>query len=347
MKIYLNSTINNAFQVMNKHGTGCLVVINFKTKKVVGVISDGDIRKKLLFGTKLSDKINNIYNKNPITFNNKKYDLDLIKQTFIKKKIDIIPILNQNNTLRKIYYNSDFLGNRHQEQTPYSKTPILIMAGGRGKRLGPITNVLPKPLVPVKSKTMIELVLDQFLKYGFKNFNISINYKASLIKAFFKELKPSYKIKFIEEKKPLGTAHSLHNFKNSNSKIIVMTNCDIIIKEDINRIIKYHIENFYDLTMVGTHKEFLLPYGACEINKDGTLRLINEKPKQNYLINAGLYVINTTKLKDIKKNIKFNITDLTNNLLNENKKVGIYVVKDDQWIDFGHISEYQKSIERV
>jgi len=347
MKINLNATINNAFNLMNKYGSGCLVVIDFKTKKVLGTLSDGDIRKKLLFGTKLSDKINNIYNKNPITFNHKNYNLDLIKKTFIKKKIDLIPILNQNNTLRKIYRISEFVGKKHKEQATYSKTPILIMAGGKGKRLGPITHVLPKPLVPVKSKTMIELVLDQFLRYGYKNLHISINYKASLIKAFFKELKPSYKIKFIEEKKPLGTAHSLHNFKNSNSKIVVMTNCDIIIKEDINRIIKYHIENFYDLTLVGTHKEFFLPYGACEINKDGTLKLINEKPTQNYLINAGLYVINTKKLKNIKKNIEFNITDLTNNLLNENKKVGIYVVEADKWIDFGQISEYQKSIERV
>ena len=347
MKIYLNSKINVAIKLMNKYGKKCLVVLNPNNDIVLGTLSDGDIRKKLLTGKKLTDKINNFYNKKPFTLDENNFDLDVIKKTFIKKKLDLIPIVNSQNKLKKICYISDFINDDYYNKIKYFNVPILIMAGGMGKRLGSITNVLPKPLVPVKSKTMIEFVIDQFLKYGYYNFNISINYKSSLIKIFFKEIKPSYNLKFIEEKNPLGTAYSLYNFKNSKSKIIIMTNCDIIIKENINKILNYHLDNDYDLTLVSTEKQINLPYGLCEINDDGTLKLIKEKPKFNYLINAGLYVINTKNLNIIKKNKKFDITDLIKNLLFNNKRIGVFNVKSSKWIDFGQINEYLKSIDKI
>ena len=347
MKIYLNSKVNAAIKLMNKHGKKCLVVLDPNNDFVLGTLSDGDIRKKLLIGKKITDSINNFYNKKPCIFYEKNFDLDIIKKTFIKKRLDLIPIINSKNKLKKIFYISDFINDDYYNKIKFSNLPVLIMAGGMGKRLGPITNVLPKPLVPVKSKTMIEFVIDQFLKYGYFNFNISINYKSSLIKTFFKEIKPSYKIKFMEEKQPLGTAYSLYNFKNSRSKIVIMTNCDIIIKENINKILNYHLDNDYDLTLVSTGKQINLPYGLCEINDDGTLKLIKEKPKFNYLINAGLYVINTKNLNIIKKNKKFDITDLIKDLLNNKKRIGVYNVEPSQWIDFGQINEYLKSIDRI
>ena len=176
-----------------------------------------------------------------------------------------------------------------------------IEAGGKGTRLEPFTKILPKPLVPIHEKPVIEHIIERFTDVGINEFILSVNYKARIMKAFFEELDHDYLIKFVEEEKPLGTAGSLKLLEAKINKPFMMTNCDIIIKTDYPDLYSFHEENNYEITLVASMKNYTIPYGTCELNSDGYLSNINEKPQYDFLINTGLYVLNPSVLKLIPK----------------------------------------------
>ena len=168
------------------------------------------------------------------------------------------------------------------------------MAGGLD-RLKPYTNILPKPLLPFRNKTIIENVISKFQDYGLNNFIISLNYKNILIKSFFKELNPKFKVSFLEENKPLGTAGVLYKLKNRNKKYII-SNCDVIFDVDYNDIINFHESKKFDITIVASvQRDIKGPYGVCKI-QNNQLQNIIEKPEKNYLANTGLYLVNSKYL---------------------------------------------------
>jgi len=165
------------------------------------------------------------------------------------------------------------------------------MAGGEGTRLYPFTKILPKPLVPIGDKPILEIIINRFYEYGCTNFNLSVNYKSNIIKAYFSDFKHNYKINYIHEKKPLGTAGSLHILQNRIRKTFFVSNCDILIDADYADILKFHKQSKNKITLVTSMKHFTIPYGICEIGDGGALKNINEKPEQDLLVNTGLYVL--------------------------------------------------------
>ena len=170
-------------------------------------------------------------------------------------------------------------------------------------------------------RTVIEKIIESFVNVGINNFQISINFKGKILKAFFEELDPPYSIKFIEEKTPLGTAGSLYKLSAEMQTTFIVTNCDVIIEVDHQDLINFHKENKYDLTLVASAKEIVIPYGACELNEEGNLERILEKPKLDYLINTGLYIIEPSALDLIPKNKFFDMTDLIDSLKKRKRKV--------------------------
>ena len=174
-----------------------------------------------------------------------------------------------------------------------------------------------------------------------------MNYKGRILKAFFDELNPEYKIQFIEEKESLGTAGSLNLLENKIKEPFFVTNCDIIIKADYVSLQDFHIKGGYDITLVASAKEYIIPYGTCELNKQGHLLRIDEKPSYDFLINTGLYMLNPKVLKLIPKNTFFHITHLIENVKGHGMNVGVYPIDDDAWVDVGEWSEYKKAVERL
>ena len=336
-------TIRQALKQMSREGKKCLIVV--KENKFLGTLSDGDIRKALLSTGEINTPIQDIFNQNPYFVYKKEFSKELVKRVFIKEKYDVIPILNSDNSIHKIVEWTDVFSKEARGKN--LKIPVVIMAGGMGNRLKPFTQVLPKPLVPLNEKTVIENVIEKFTDLGIDKFFISINYKGKILKAFFEELNPSYSIKFIEEKKPLGTGGSLQKLKGVIKSTFMVTNCDVVIDIDHNDLIDFHKENKCDLTLVASAKEIVIPYGACEINEEGYLEKILEKPKLDYLINAGLYVIEPEILSYIPKNSFFHITDLIKKIKKDNKKVGVYPIDDDSWIDIGQWEEYKNAVKRL
>lgn len=337
-----NVSIKKVITQLNKTGRKCLIVSNNK-KQLLGTISDGDVRKALLVGKKMEYKILDVYNKNPIYFSTTNYSPGKAKKIFKSKHIDLIPILDIKNKISNIIFWDD-----HNSLKNFNKMniPVVVMAGGFGKRLHPITRVIPKPLIPFNDKTVIEKIIDNFFTNGSKLFYLIVNYKSKIIKAYFNDLDLKYDIKFVEEKKPLGTVGGIYILKRKITRDFVITNCDIIANIDYSDFMRFHKLNQNDITIVASSKSHTVPYGVIEIEKNQDLLKINEKPQLDFLINVGIYALKPSTLDYIPKNTYFDMTDLISLLKKENKKVGIYTIYEDRWFDVGQWKEYESTISK-
>ena len=335
-------SIKMALSALSKSGEKCLIIVD-KDKKLLGTLSDGDIRKCILSGSSLDDSIEKIYQRQCTSFVEGNYNPEEIKKIFAKKRFDLIPIIDSNNKVKKIIYWEDFLLRKRRNKRKLN-LPVIIMAGGAGTRLAPFTNVLPKPLIPIGDETIIERIIAKFTAVGVDQFFLTINYKSKLLKAFFEELSPKYKINFAEEKEPLGTAGSIYLLRKEIKTPFFVSNCDIIIDSDYSDIYKFHQQNKFDLTLVASAKNYEIPYGTCVLS-GGRLESIEEKPSLNYLVNTGLYLINPEVMKLIPKNKYYDMTDLIEEMLSRNMNIGAYTVDEDSWIDIGQWAEYKKALE--
>jgi len=342
--IYPNQSIKDALKIINSNGLRSAVVVN-KQLKLLGIINDGNIRRALLKGALLSNKIQSFYSKEIIFFKKNEVKKSYLKQVLIKKNLNIIPIVNKNNKLVNFFSILKISRKKFHKQ---GKSNILtvIMVGGKGTRLKPFTDVLPKPMVPIGDKSVLEHVIKKFLYHGMNKFIFTVQFKARIIKAYIRELKPIINIKFnfIEEKKPLGTAGGLGLINKKIKKAFFVTNCDTIIKTDLNVIYSFHKENNNIITLVVATKEFKIPYGVCKTRNNGEFNNLTEKPTMNYLINTGLYVLSPKILKHIPKHKHFNFNELINLAKKKQFKIGLFPIEEDNWIDVGQWNEYKSSI---
>ena len=339
--------IKIALNQLSISGDGCLVVVDDK-KKLLGTLTDGDVRKSILTGSSLNSKIEKIYQKKPTYVLKNRYSSNKIKEIFISKRIDLIPVLDKKMRVVKIIYFNDIFKNKKRfRDSEKNLTEIIIMAGGKGSRLQPFTNVLPKPLIPINGKPIIEHILEIFQKQKFINFNISINFKSKILKSFFSEMTEKPKISFIEEHKPLGTAGSLYLMKNKTKKPIIVSNCDTILNLNFNELLNFHNSNKNSITLVTSKKEFTIPYGNCELDKKGNLKNLKEKPKVKYFINVGLYVIEPKLLKIIPKNKHYDMTDLISAAKKRGFQIGVYPIGKKDWTDVGQWHEYRKAVDKM
>ena len=338
-------TIIEAMKILNKTARKCLLVVD-NQNKLLGTLTDGDLRRSILSGVKFLDSIQNSYNTKPTTLIQNNYSVEEAKQLLRDCKFDLIPVLDQDQNVVDYVTWSSF-GHEVQPEKTLSDIPVVIMAGGKGTRLEPFTKILPKPLVPVHDKPIIEHIIDRFTDLGCSDFHLTVNYKSKILKAYFEELQPSYGIHFVEEKKPLGTGGSLRFLKGKFSSPFFVTNCDIIIKADYASLYEFHLKGCYDVSLVASTKEYTIPYGTCVLNDDGHLSHINENPHYDFLINTGLYILNPDILELIPENTFYHITHLIEDAKNQGKKVGVFPINDDAWIDVGHWAEYKKAAERL
>jgi len=336
-------TIRQAMKILNKTAKKCLLVID-NDKKLLGTLTDGDLRRGILSGKKVSTDISKCYNKKPVVINQIEFNEKKARKLLRDLKLDLIPIVNNEYIVVDYITHSNKIGSFNKNLSKLD-IPVVIMAGGKGARMEPFTKILPKPLVPINEKPIIEHIIDSFNKLGFNQFYLTVNYKRKIIKAYFEELKTSYKVNFVNEDIPLGTAGSLRFLIGKFKQPFFVSNCDIIIKTNYKSIYRYHQEGNYDITLVASTKEYIIPYGTCQLTAKGDLSKINEKPKYELLINSGLYVINPGILELIPNNKYFHITNLIEQAKKSKKRVGVFPIDDDEWIDIGQWAEYKKALD--
>tara|TARA_B100000029_G_scaffold515833_1_gene624934 strand:+ start:458 stop:1516 length:1059 start_codon:yes stop_codon:yes gene_type:complete len=337
IKIDYSETILEALKQMDFVNKKSLIV--YKNSKFFNIISIGDIQRALIQNVSMDTKINKVLRKK--TRIAKVTDtVQNIKKTMYDFRIEIMPVVNNDNNLEKVYLWEDFFEKKEIKKGKKFNLPVVIMAGGKGSRLKPLTNVLPKPLIPLKEKSMLEEIFDRFNIYGCDNFFISVNYKYELIKFYIERLNLPFNITFFKEDKPLGTAGSLHLLKGKINDTFFVKNCDIIIEEDYSEILDYHKKNKNDITIVAALKHFPIPYGTIKTLKDGELDELIEKPELTFKINTGMYVLEPMTLDFIPKNKFYHITELIDKIKKNNGKIGVFPISEKSWKDIGKWDQY-------
>ncbi len=342
--IDVNKRILDALKQMNAIGFKLLIVT--KDNKYFSLLSIGDIQRSIINNINLNTEIINILRKE-VHIATIHDNIEIIKRNMILKKNEFMPILDDKNNIINVIFWNDIFDNKIRKDTSQLNLPVVIMAGGKGTRLRPLTNVLPKPLIPIGEQTMMEDIMDRFVECGCHDFYISVNYKADIIKQYMKNLrKTQYNISYFQESRPLGTAGSLHLLKDRIHSTFFVTNCDIIIDEDYGEILRYHRDNRNEITVVAAIKNISIPYGTLETREEGLLSDIKEKPEYTFKINTGMYILEPNLIDEIPEDEFYHITFLIEKMMKEKRRVGVYPIDEGSWTDIGNWNEYLKYVKK-
>jgi dTDP-glucose pyrophosphorylase len=308
-----------------------------------GILTLGDIQRAIIRGFALTDYVINIIDKNKI-YAYATDSLDVIKEKMKGIRAECMPVLD-GSKLVEVYFWDELFGDNNVPGKALIDLPVVIMAGGKGTRLKPITNVIPKPLVPVGEKTILEVIMDQFESIGCHKFYMSVNYKADMMEYYLSQLPHQYDIEFFMEDKPLGTIGSVALLKGKITTPFFVSNCDSINEQDYRDVYDYHVSNHNDMTIVTMVKSFKIPYGVIETGEDGLMTALKEKPEQTYQVNTGVYILNPELIDEIPEGEFFHITHLMEKVKGRGGRVGCFPVSEQSWKDMGEWPEYLKMIK--
>lgn len=306
-------------------------------RRLLGIVTDGDIRRYLLGGGSLQEPICNIANKE--FFFVSENERHLAKAIMEREKITVIPVVNESRELVDILFNRPGADPSPRENI---NLPLVIMAGGKGTRLWPYTNILPKPLIPIDGITITEQIMNRFGKYGCSEVFIIVNYMKDFIKAYFNEKPVNQTIHFIEEKSFLGTGGGLQYLNGLIDHPFFLTNCDVLVDCDYAQIWDAHKEQGNIATMVCARKKLIIPYGTVEISEECQILSMKEKPAIEYNINTGVYLVEPELLKLIPENQCVHFPQLLERAMQASHKVGTYSIDENQWMDMGQLEELEQ-----
>lgn len=341
--IKANHSVLQALQLMDKLMVKLLFV--FRDNDFIGLLSIGDLQRAIIKNRSLETVVTEIMRAD-ITVAYIDESIDEIKKKMLEFRTECMPVLDRNNKLMNVYFWQELFSSVEQRVKVKLDVSVVIMAGGKGTRLKPLTNIIPKPLIPIGEKPIIEVIIEKFCHYGIGDFFISVNYKHELIKFYFDNLESkNYNLHYIQEKDFSGTAGSLSLLKGKIDKTFFVSNCDILIEDDYSEIYNYHVNNKNAITIVASLKHFKIPYGTLESGENGELTAFQEKPELTYMINTGMYLLNPKVLEKIPDDKFYHITDLINDLKKQGEKIGVFPVSEKSWFDMGEWPEYQKVIE--
>lgn len=336
--VYVDSTIKVAMEAIDMNLTGAVFVINNKNQ-VIGVLTDGDIRRAILKVRVIENTIEPYYNRN-FKFATHLENRKKVKEYMILHKIRQLPILDKEKRLVEVCFLDDLISYDKKDNF------VFILAGGMGTRLKPLTDNIPKPMLNVGSKPILEHIIESFKEFGYYKFIISLNYMGQIIEDYFGDgSKFDVSITYVKEKNKLGTAGSIKLAKDILNKPFIVINGDILTKMDFDDFLNCHIENKFDITVGVRNYEIKVPYGIM-ITEDKLIKSLQEKPTYSFYINSGVYVVNPELINYIPSDEQYNMTDLINNVIDNENKPGTYPITE-YWADIGQLDDYRKANEDI
>lgn len=340
-KIIISEEISVLEAMTQLEQTGRQILIIAPELKLKGVVTDADIRRHIIHGGSLEDKISLVANYNPkyLGIAQKSEAVDYM----VRKSISALPLLdNEGRIVEVVFYDENNL-----KAEKNLDLPVVIMAGGLGTRLYPYTKILPKPLIPVGEKPIIEHIIDRFHSFGCSQFDLVVNHKKHMIKAYFNELAKDYNVDFVEEETFLGTGGGLSLLKGKIDTPFFLTNCDVLIDADYNDIYRFHKQQGNIITVVCAFKHVTIPYGVFTLNEDGEIKDITEKPTMNFLTNTGMYIVDRRVVDELEDNHKCGFPDIIEKYRSLGEKVGVYPVSENSWMDMGQLEELEDMRRRL
>ncbi|MEZ8445374.1 nucleotidyltransferase family protein [Vibrio splendidus] len=331
-----SSTILDALDILDKEALRVVLVINDKGC-LIGVVTDGDIRRGLLNKLSLNDEISTVMNTSPITATLGTSREQLIELMELKGILSI-PLVSESGVVVGLETLQDILSH------PLVKNPVFIMAGGFGTRLRPLTDNCPKPMLKIGDKPILETVIRSFIKAGFVNFYISTHYMPEQIQDHFGNGEEyGVSIQYVHEEQPLGTGGALGLLPDDLPKElpIIMINGDVLTKVDFKRLLDFHLENDADATMCVREYDYQIPYGV--INGEGNkITSMVEKPVQRFFVNAGIYVVSPRVINSVPQNYNIDMPTLLEQHMKEREKVLMFPIHE-YWLDIGRMDDFNRA----
>lgn len=333
IKISQNASIKEALGIIDKGAMKVAVVLS-ASNELIGVLSDGDIRRALLKGMSLDDSVSSIINKSPVTasINDTK---ERILELANEKRLHQIPIIS-NGKLVGIQDIREFLA-------PQSKpNKVILMVGGLGTRLRPLTNDIPKPMLDVGNKPILHTIVENFAKYGYTDIIMCVNYKSEMIKEYFGDGSSfGVKIEYILEEKRMGTAGALSLLKERPKDDFFAMNGDLLTNVNFEYLHEYHKDSNALASICIRKYEMQVPYGVVNVRAN-KVTSIQEKPTQSFFVSAGIYMFSPIVLDFIPKNTFYDMPTLFDDLLKHNFPIHPFPIRE-YWLDIGRMDEYRRA----
>jgi NDP-sugar pyrophosphorylase family protein len=313
-----------------------IVLVVDKENRLLGTITDGDIRRALMAGSAMSSLATSVMQKNPIAVNqgdSRRKALQIMRE----KDLLHLPVLDAKGVVVGLETVRDLL---FKEQRP---NPVLLMAGGLGKRLYPLTREVPKPLLPVGEKPILQTILEQLAEGGFSQFFLAVHYRSEQVRAHFGDgSKWGVRIEYLEERQPLGTAGALSLLDQTMIDApLLMMNGDLLTRRDFGQLVDFHGEHGGLATMCVREYDFQIPYGVVHGDGDQVTDII-EKPVQKFFVNAGIYILEPELLGQCRPDEAIDMPDLLRQVVNDGRKVSMFPIHE-YWLDIGRMEEYERA----
>lgn len=331
-----DDSISKALKVIDKGGLQVAFVVD-EHNILLGTLSDGDIRRGLLDRKDLDSSILDLYNKKPVIAIAGASESELNKiSAESENKVDKIPLVDSNGKLVDIYFVK-----RSQYREIYSNI-VVLMVGGLGTRLKPLTDNTPKPMLHVGGKPILQTIIEQFCLCGFQNIIMCVGYKSNIIQDFFQDGKKfGVDIEYVVEDKRMGTAGAITLIERKLDEPFFVMNGDLLTDIKFNEVLEHHKKNISTATMCVREYDLEVPYGVVSTNND-CISMVVEKPVHSFYVNAGAYLLNPSCINLIPKNKFYDITSLFQELIKLKEKVVSYPLKE-YWLDIGRIADYEKA----
>lgn len=345
-KISIQKTagLMEAMRLMDRQDAKLLLVMDGNAFR--SLLSIGDIQRAIIRQIPLDSPIERILRGN-IRVANEGEPFAAIRQRMIEFRTELMPVVNDNGDLVHVYFWDELFSEPHAKSSEVLPTPVVIMAGGQGARLRPITNIIPKPLIPVGDKAIIEEIMDRFHACGVAEFHVSLNYKGDMVERHLAEANKPYRIAYFREDRPLGTAGSLHLLRDTLQTTFFVSNCDILVEHDYREIYRQHCDDGNEITAVAAVKVQSVPYGVFDCDESGRLTALREKPDITFLTNVGLYVLEPHLLNEIPPDKPMHITHLLEQVRRRGGRVGLFPIREEEWSDIGEWAKYFKAVSHL
>ncbi|WP_333575882.1 nucleotidyltransferase family protein [Sphingobacterium sp.] len=332
------NTVRDALIKLDQLAYDAILFVVDEEKKLIGSMTDGDLRRGFIRGLGFDDHLIDFIQPSPKFIFERDYNLDKL-DLFRNNHFKIVPILNEEKAIVDIL--------NFRTRTTLIPADAVLMAGGEGKRLRPLTEKTPKPLLKVGDKPIIEYNIERLKKVGIKNVNLSINYLGDQLIDYFGDGKDrDLNIQYVKEDKPLGTVGSILLVDHFSHDDIIVMNSDLLTNIDFADFFQTYKKTDADMAVATTSYHVDVPYAVLEVNESNTVKSLKEKPRYTYYSNAGIYILKRDLLKMIPENQFFDITDLMDRILEMNLKLVTYPI-NGYWLDVGKHEDFKKAQEDI